>query len=1012
MRLPKLAIENHQFTIILVLLLVLFGLVSFLTMPRSEDPQVSPAASTVFVVYPGATPEDMEELAIDPIEEVLNELEDIKHIKSRAEDGMALVNIEFLSGSDPDDKYSDVVQKVNSIRSSLPENIVTLEIQKWSVSDVFILQLALLSDSANYREMENEADRLKKSLETTAGVKKVKMWAFPEQEIRISIDMQKMAQNNLSLNRVIGAIQSANQNIPGGYVDIGSKRFNVQTSGSYESIEEIRNTVVNSSENSLLYLKDLAEISYDYEDDTYLARFKGKNAVFITVNQKVGTNIFTIRDALEEKIKTFKNKLPSNIELDIVFDQSDSVAFRLNGFFTNLFQGLILVGMVVLLAVGLRASGIVILVIPVSIMIGIGFVDLSGYGIEQMSIAGLVIALGLLVDNAIVVIENISRFMKMGFSNKEAAVKGTHQIAWAVVSSTTTTVLAFIPIMMMQNITGDFIRSMPVTVVYTLSASLLISLILTPYLSTKFLKISDVKKKRRMRQFLNHEIENRYRKTLNFGLNNPKIIILIAVSIFTGSLALFPLVGVSFFPKAEKPQFIINVDTPDGSNLLRTEEVAQHVDSLLMKRSEIQYYAINIGHGNPRIYYNVIPRRNRSTHAQFFITLKERDLDVFNNLISELRAQLKNVSGAKIEVKEFEQGPPVEAPIAVRILGDNLEILKKISLDVENMVLLTEGAINIKNPLSTSKTDLHVKINRDKAGFLGVPLLDIDKTVRAAVSGLPVSKFRDLEGKEYNIVIRLPFTRKIDYEDLDKIYVSSVTGAQIQLRQVADVQFKSSPMLINHYNLERSVTLTSDVESHFSVDQVTRKIIKRLDDYEWPKGYGYSMGGELESREESFGGMAKAAIIAIIGIFAVLVLQFKSYTQPLIVFSAIPLAIIGSVVALLITGNSFSFTAFIGLTSLVGIVVNNSIILVDYTNQLRSEGKDIVSALKEAGETRFIPIILTTATTVGGLLPLTLGGGTLWAPMGWTIIGGLIVSTVLTLLVVPVLYKLFSRESI
>jgi multidrug efflux pump subunit AcrB len=1012
MRLPKLAIENHQFTIILVLLLVLFGLVSFLTMPRSEDPQVSPAASTVLVIYPGATPEDMEELVVDPVEEVLNELEDIKHVKSRAEDGVGLINIEFLSGSDPDDKYSDVVQKVNSIRSTLPENIVSLEIQKWTISDVQIMQLALMSDSVGYRELEREADRLKKSLETTSGVKKVKLWAFPEQEIRISIDLQKMAQNRLSLNHVIGAIQSANQNIPGGYVDIGARRFNVQTSGSYESIEEIKSTIVTSADNNLLFLRDFADISYDYEDDTYFARFKGKKAIFITVAQKVGTNIFTIRETLEEKMKAFNSNLPATMEMDMVFDQAESVGFRLNGFFMNLMQGLILVGLLVLMAVGLRASGIVILAIPVSIMIGVGFVDTSGYGLEQMSIAGLVIALGLLVDNAIVVIENISRFMKMGHSNKEAAIMGTSQIAWAVVSSTVTTILAFVPIMMMKNITGDFIRSMPVTVVYTLAASLLISLILTPYLSSKFLRISDVTKERKMRSFLNHEIENRYRRSLNFGLNNPKIIIFITVVVFLGSLTLFPLVGVSFFPKAEKPQFIINIDTPDGSNLDRTDQVANIVDSLLMNRSEIQHYAINLGHGNPRIYYNVIPKQNRSTHAQFFITLKERNLDSFNRLISDLREHLKDMPGAKIEVKEFEQGPPVEAPIAVRVLGDNLSILKEISSDVEEIVTSTQGTINTNNPLSTSKTDIHVKINRDKAGFLGIPLVDIDKTVRAAVAGLTISKFRDLEGKEYDMVIRLPFTGKIDYEDLDKIYVASVTGAQIPLKQVANIQFIASPMLINHYNLERNVTVTSDVEGHLSVDQVTKKIIAQLETYEWPKGYRYSMGGELESREESFGGMAKAVIVAIIGIFAVLVLQFRSYRQPLIVFAAIPLAIIGSVIALLITGNSFSFTAFIGLTSLVGIVVNNSIILVDYTNQLRQEGKDIVTALKQAGETRFIPIVLTTATTVGGLLPLTLGGGTLWAPMGWTIIGGLIVSTVLTLLVVPVLYKLFSTEKV
>ena len=982
MRLPQLAIENHQFTTILVVLLILFGFVSFLTMSRSEDPQVSPAGSSIVVIYPGATPEDMEELIVDPIEEVINELEDIKDIKSTAKDGLGIVAVEFLSGSDPEDKYSDVVQKVNSIRNDLPDDIVDFQIEKWSISDVQILQLALLSDSAEYRLLENEAERLKKSLEKTAGVKKIKIWAYPEQEIRVSLDLQKMSQHRLGLNQVIGAIQSANQNIPGGFVDIGARRFNIQTSGSFETIADIQNTIINSSENNLLYLKDLADVSYAYEDTSYYARFKDKTAVYITASQKEGTNIFSIRDELERRILKFEEKLPKTVKLDIVFDQSESVAYRLNGFFLNLFQGLILVGLVILLAVGLRASVIVILAIPVSILIGLGFVDLSGYGLEQMSIAGLVIALGLLVDNAIVVIENISRFMKLGYSKKEAAIAGTSQIAWAVVSSTTTTVLAFIPIMMMQNITGDFIRSMPVTVVYTLSASLLISLVLTPYLSAKYLNIADLHKERKVRAFLNHEIENRYRNTLDYALQNPKTMIAITLFVFIASLSLFPLVGVSFFPKAEKPQFIINIDTPDGTNLERTDQISRYVDSLLAKKEDIKNYAVNIGHGNPRIYYNVVPRRNSSSFAQFFVSLKERNLDAFQTIINDLRDKLKSVPGAKIEIKEFEQGPPVEAPIAIRILGDNLAVLKKISMDIERIVTSAHGAINVNNPLSTSKTDIHVKINRDKAGFLGVPLVDIDRTVRASIAGLSVSKFRDLQGKEYDIILRLPVEGNIDYEDMDKIYVSSVTGSQIPLRQIASIQFTASPMLINHYNLERNVTITADVDANFSVDEVTKYIIKQLESYDWPKGYRYGIGGELESREESFGGMAKAVLVAIIGIFAVLVLQFRSYLQPLVVFSAIPLAIIGSVFALLVTGNSFSFTAFIGLTSLVGIVINNSIILVDYTNQLRTEGKDIVSALKEAGETRFIPIILTTATTVGGLLPLTLGGGTLWAPMG------------------------------
>jgi multidrug efflux pump subunit AcrB len=1010
MRLPKLAIENHQFTIIVITLLVLSGVVSFFNMPRSEDPQVSPPASSIIAVYPGANPTVLEELVVDPIEEVINELEDIKDIKTTIQDGLAVINVEFLTGSDPDDKYSDVVQKVNSIRNELPEDLAKLELMKWSITDVKIIQVALVSETASYRELEKEADLLKRQFERVSGIKKVEARAYPEQEIRISLDMEQIAANNITLGRVINMIQSSNANIPGGFLDIGSKRFNIETSGSYESLDAIRNTIIDAGKGKIVYLKDIADVDYSYEDESYRARYNGERAVFVMGSQKIGTNIFNVYDGLKKAITEFKSHLPVSIRLEMVFDQSQSVSYRVDGFFSNLLQGLILVGLVVLLAVGLRASMIVILAIPLSILIAIGFVDLSGYGLEQMSIAGLVIALGLLVDNAIVVTENISRFIKMGHSRFEAAVKGTSQIAWAIVSSTVTTVLAFVPMIMMQNITGDFIRSMPVTVVFTLSASLLISLTLTPYLSSRILRQTDMVRESRFRKILDVLIETKYRNTLDYALKHPAIVILISTVIFLGSLSLFPLVGVSFFPKAEKPQFLIDINLPEGTSLDKTDDVARFVESVLAERDEVFTYASNIGRGNPRIYYNAVSRHEKSNYAQIFVEIKTHDLDIFNKTINELRQKFNDYAGAKIEIKEFEQGPPVEAPVAIRVMGEELDKLKMISNDIEQIISSEKGTINTSNPLSTTKTDLHVDINRAKAGILGVPIAEIDRTVRAAINGLNISNYRDDAGKEYKLVIRLPFAKKPQLKDFDRIYVASVSGAQIPLKQLATIRFESSPQLINHYNLERNVLLTADVLSGHSVNDITLDIIKKMDDYTWPEGYRYSVGGELESREESFGGMLQAVIIAVIGIIAVLVLQFRSYTQPIIVFSAIPLAVIGSIFALLITGYSFSFTAFIGLSSLVGIVINNSIILVDYTNQLRAEGKEITAALKEAGETRFIPIILTTGTTIGGLLPLTLGGGTLWAPMGWTIIGGLLVSTFLTLVIVPVLYKIFTAE--
>ncbi len=1013
MRLAKLAIENHQFTIIILIMLLIAGLFSFLTMPRSEDPLVEPVGTSVIVVFPGATPADLEELVIDPVESSLNELDDIKKIESQAEDGLAITTIDFLPHCDPDDKYSDVVQKVNSIRNDLPKDILSLDLLKWTILDVSILQLALVSDSAAYRELENRADELKALLEKTSGVKDIKLWAVPTQQVRISLDFAELARRHIPLNHILQAIQDANQNIPGGYIDIGSRRLNIKTSGSYQTLDDIRNTVIKSSNGRNIYLRDVAVVEYDLEDINYRARANGRRAVFINVQQKAQTNIFSIMKVLQSRVDDFKKSLPKSMDLEIVFDQSQSVSKRLNGFFLNLLQGIVLVGIVIFTAVNWRASVIVMLAIPFSIFIALGFVDLSQYGIQQMSIAGLVIALGLLVDNAIVVTENISRFLKEGYSHQNAAIAGTSQIGWAIVSSTVTTVLAFIPIILMRDMTGDFIRSMPVTVVYTLVASLLISLTFTPFMSSRFLRRPEKSKPHRVDALLQRFIHNRYQPALIKALNRPKTVLVLVFFLFLGSLLLFNFVGFSYFPKAEKPMFFINIDMPQGTGIGATDRVVREVESYLDAQPLVKNYASNIGHGNPRIYYNVVPKRTRSNHAQIFVQLKTYDPDSFAVLLESIREKCRSVAGARIKIKELEQGPPVEAPIAFKILGNNLEILRQIAFDIENMISEESGTINITNPLRTSKSDLRVNINRDKARMYGVSLAEIDRTVRSAIAGLEISEFRDAEGKEYPIVVRLATKEPNRLHLFDDIYVTSLSGTMIPLKQLASIDLSASPLEINHYNLERAVTLTADVESGYSVDRVTRRIIEKMEDYQWPRGYRYFVGGELESRQESFGGMSMAIIIAMIAIFGVLVLQFHSFSQPLIIFSAIPLAIIGSVLGLFFSGNTFSFSAFIGLISLVGIVVNNSIILVDYINQLISKERlSPRQAIVEAGRIRFIPIILTTATTTMGLLPLTLIGGSMWAPMGWTIIGGLLVSTFLTLIIVPVLYSLLTgRET-
>jgi multidrug efflux pump subunit AcrB len=1011
MKMPKLAIQNHQFTIIVVILLVVSGTISLVRMPKSEDPAAVKPGAGIYVLYPGATPADLEQLVVDPIEAALNELDDIKKLESTCFDGLATISIEFFAGSDPDEKFSAVNEKITGIRETLPAEILKLETIKWSISDTNFLQIALISGEATYRELEKQAERLEKTIKKISGVKRAQSWAFPEQEVRVSLDLEKMAQLNIPLDRVIGAIQSSNLNIPGGTIDAGIKRFSIHTSGSYESLRQVEQTVIHSDGGKVVYLKDVAAVYPAYEDSNYFARYNGQRCVFVTANQKEGSNIFTIMTELKAKVAEFAKKLPGNIKLAYVYDQSTSVRQRISGFLLNMTQGIILVGVVILIAIGIRGAMVVMTAIPLSLLIAVGFVDRSGYGLQQMSIAGLVITLGLLVDNAIVVVENISRFIKKGETNLEAAVKGTSQIGWAIVSATATTLLAFLPLVMMRDVSGEFIRSMPLTVIFTLTASLFIALTFTPYLASKVLQPTGKSKQSKFMDLFDRFIENRYRKWLDFALKKPGLITAAAVLIFLASLALFPFVGVSLFPKAEKKQFFIEVNLPEGSSIHETDRVVGDVEKRLQTRAELDRYAANIGRSNPRIYYNMVSRRPQSHIGHLFVKLKETvSREQMAQLIRDLRADFLHYPGARIELKELEQGPPVNAPVEIKVRGEKIAVLQKVAGDIEALFRETPGLININNPLSTSKTDLRLNINRDKAAMYGIPLAEIDRTVRMSIAGLRVSAYRDKDGKEYNIVVRSEFEKGPSLDLFDKIYLTTATGALIPLNQVASVELKLSSAQISHFRLDRSVTLTADVLDGYSVPRVTREVVNRLEAYQWPAGSDYFVGGEQASREESFGGMGEAVFIAMIAIFAVLVLQFRSFKQPLIVYAALPLAVVGSILALLLTGYTFSFTAFIGLTSLVGIVVNNSIILVDYSNQLRQEGKELVAAVKEAAETRFLPIILTTMTTVGGLLPLTLQGGTLWAPMGWTIIGGLLTSTFLTLIVVPVLYQIFSNQ--
>jgi multidrug efflux pump subunit AcrB len=1035
MKIAEFSVRNSQFTFIIFCFVMALGLGSMFNMPRAEDPKFAPPGYNVVVVYPGAGPAEIEDKITDKLESRLGALENIDRMRSLSFNGVMVLTIEFKHGEDADKKYEEVVREVNAARAELPQDIYRLQIQRFSSSDVAILQDAIISENASWAELRKEAERLEESLEKIPGIKAADTWGFPKREVRIALNLPKMAAENIPVGRVLGALQSENVSIPGGAVNVGNRTFNVETSGDYQSIDEVRNTLVNGQNGRVLYLKDLAEVEWAYEENRHLARINGTRCVWVTARMKDEQNISEVGKSVNEKVATWRAELPKNMDYARVFDQNDSVSKRL-GRFAKDFGIAILLVLLTLLPLGWRAALVVMISIPLSIAIGLFALDQMGYSLNQLSIVGLIIALGILVDDSIVVVENIERWLREGHPRREAAILATKQIGLAVLGCTATLVLAFLPLVFLPEASGDFIRSLPLAVVLCVLASLFVSLTIVPFLGSRLLAEHHDPRGNIFLRGLKWMISGTYSRLLHKALEWPKTSMLVAALIFFGVLGLAGKAGFAVFPASERPMFYIDVEAAAGTNLEQTDRIARMVDSVLQEyvapefraqhllpdsvepvskyrggKAQISWYATNVGRGNPRIYYNVIREAEAFDYAQIFVQLQERTPPpVKIALIDELREKLKHVPGAVINVKDFEQGPPIEAPIAIRIFGENLDTLRSLAGRVETLLNETDGTIYIDNPIATVKTDLQININKDKAATMGIPVAEIDRMVRLAIAGLNLGAFTAAaDGQDYNLTVTVPKSgANATLEVLKNLYVNNIPGTAIPLGQVADIRFKPSPNYIQHYDKERFTGVTAFVKTGYRSAELNRDLGKKMAAMDLPPGYAYKMAGEVESAERSFGGLGPIILLTIFGLLAVLILEFRTFKSTIIVLSVIPLGIIGAILMLLATGYPFSFTVVVGLIALMGIEVKNSILLVDFTNQLRSEGKALDVAIQEAGEIRFVPILLTSLTAIGGLLPIAVEENPLYSPLAYVLIGGLISSTLLSRIVTPVLYKMLA----
>jgi multidrug efflux pump subunit AcrB len=1005
MRLLDFPVRHWQFTVVVFAMLAALGVSSWLAIPRGEDPPLYVPTFTVIAVYPGASPADLERLVVRDVEERLDALENVDQIESRIEDGVATVTVEFDFGEDPDDRYDEVIREMNALRPDLPAELASLTVEKITTLDVAIAQVALVSERAPYHVLDELAERLEDRLTALPGVREAERWGVPERQVDVELDLGRLSRLSLPPSRVLQAIGGESADFPAGRVEAGARVFNVRTSGSYESPEQVAATVVGAGDGGLVRVGDVATVAWGYADSTYRARYNGRRAVFVTVTQQDGQNIGLVRDRVWGALDGFEADLPAGIELERGFDQAQNVAHRLSRLGRDFLIAIGLV-LVTLIPLGLRAAGIVMLSIPLSLAIGLTLLHFAGFTVNQLSIVGAVVALGLLVDDSIVVVENITRFLRAGRTRVEAAIEATRQIAVAVVGATATLVLAFVPLLFLPGGPGEYIRSLPAAVIATVLASLFVSLTIIPWLGSLVLPAHSTGGNRALHAF-ERGIHATYAPVLDRALRRPALALVAAAVIVAGAVGLVPAIGFSLFPRAETPQFYVNLTAPEGGSIAATAAAARYADSVIRRRPEVRAVLQSVGRDNPRMYYNVLPRRDNPAVGQLFVLLDHYDQRHTPALLDSLRAQLAVYPAARIELREFENGPPIDAPIEIRVHGTDLDTLRTLAAAVERVLKTTPGTRYVDNPVRLRRTDLRVTIDRDKAGLLGVPTLEIDRTLRLGIAGVEAGVLREADGDERDVVVRLAGAPTPDPAALDRLYIASLGGALTPLRQLAQVRFEADVPEIRRVDRERAVTVSSFVRTGYNTNRVTRNVLATLDSLELPRGYRIVPAGEIESRQESFGGIGSAVIVATFLILAVLVLEFRTFRGTLIVASVIPLGVAGGLVALFLTGNTLSFTALIGFVALIGIEIKTSILLVDFTNQLRMGGMGLKEAIRRAGEVRFLPIVLTSMTAIGGLLPLALQGEALYAPLAWVIIGGLISSTLLARIVTPVLYQLW-----
>lgn len=1028
---------DHPTTVLVaVVAMLIFGISAYATLPRESTPDITIPVVVVTTPYIGVSPEDIETLVTIPMERQLKDLKDVDKMTSTSYEGASSVILEFNPDKDVDDALQKVREKVDAAESDLPEDAEDPIVSEISFSDIPVL-IVSMTGPQDEEELKDLAEDLADDLEAIPGVLDVKVTGGLTREIQVLADPDRMALYDIGFNDLMMAMQSENVNIPGGNVDADSVNYLLRIPGEFETADDIGDVPLKNVGGQTVFVRDVARVVDGYADRATYARMNGTPSISLSIQKRVGENIIEVADLSRVVVQDASAEWPEGVEYAFLADQSREINAMVGELENNILSGLILVVGVLLFFMGFRNSWFVGLAIPGSMLLSFMVLQAMGITLNMVVLFSLILALGMLVDNAIVIVENIYRHVELGKTLKEASITGVSEVAIPVTTSTLTTVLAFAPMLVWTGIMGEFMGYLPKTLIIVLSSSLVVALLIIPTATSQWMKVTtvavDLSDGELPTEGLYGKFLSAYKRVLEWSIDHRYLSFFgVGIPALIGTFVIYGMFnhGTEFFPQTEPARAIVQITAPHGTQIEVTDRISRQLEQVLDTEPDVDTYITEVGVAaggdgfgfgsssvphSARITVDFKPTAGKAREGEAI-----REGSSFDS-IERVRTSASEVVGADVLVDKIQEGPPVGLPISIEIKGDDQEVLGQVAQDVKRKLKAIEGVVDISDDYKVGRPELRFEVDRAAAKRVGANTVGVANTVRTAVAGAKASVLRDGD-EEYDIVVKLDERYTQDIPSIMGLRVPGKDNLMVPLSTLASATTRGGSGSIKHKDQETVVTIQADVADGYRVDLVQAEAAKLMAEYDAPEGVRLGAGGANEEEAKAAAFLLRSFGIALALIFMVLVTQFDSVTRPFIILMSVLLSLIGVLWGLLLTGTPFGIMMTgVGVISLAGVVVNNAIVLLDYVQVMRERGQDVRTALVNAGMVRFRPVILTAITTVLGLFPmatgisfdfrkfsLVIGGDSaqFWGPMAVAVSFGLVVATILTLVMVPTMYSM------